>query len=101
MSKRIEAYECSYCGMSMICSYESMVEHEKMCNCNPNKEYHHCLLCIHSRTRSYDTTDRFGKPKTVYFGECKKDTEIKFNDFYSYCSEFKRKESEESNEKPK
>ena len=91
--KKIEAYQCDYCGTSMICSYESMIEHEKMCNCNPNKKYCHCRLCIHGKTSSYDTTDRFGKPKTVYFGKCTKGFENKFNDFYSYCPEFKQKEN--------
>ena len=94
MPKKLEAHACIYCGMSMICSYESMVEHEKMCNCNPNKEFCNCRLCIHGKTSSYNTTDRFGKSKTVYFGKCTKDFEHKFNEFYSYCPEFKRRESE-------
>ena len=94
MPENVEAQECSYCGIAMICSYESMIEHEKMCNCNPNKVYCHCRLCVHGKTDSYDNTDRFGKPKTAYFGTCTIGS--KFNDFYSYCKDFKRKESEET-----
>ena len=90
MPNAIEAYKCSYCGISMVCSYESMLKHEKMCNCNHSKPYCHCRLCIHSKTSSYDTTDRFGKSKTVYFGKCTIGSN--FNDFYSYCPDFKQKE---------
>lgn len=91
MPKQIDAYQCDYCGNSMICSYEQMVEHEKMCNCNPNKVYCNCRLCIHGKTSSYDTTDRWGRTKTVYFGKCTKGFKDKFVDFYNYCPEFIKK----------
>lgn len=88
----VKAFVCSYCNKCLTTSYDSICEHEKRCNLNPNKKRHSCSMCKHRIRRSYDETDRHGKLRTKYFYNCKVDSENKFDYIYDYCPNYEEDE---------
>lgn len=91
--KEVKAYVCSYCDDALTTNYDFIVEHEKRCFKNPNKQFCDCALCVYGKKSSYDTTNRFGQPISKGFFKCT--VGEKFEDFYNYCPKFERKCTEE------
>lgn len=89
----VKAFLCTYCGFGPVCDPDLMREHEKRCNCNPNKEYCSCSLCVHSEIRHYDTTGYQHRPIVRGYGHCTIGLGGKFDYIHNYCANFERKES--------
>lgn len=96
MPNEIKAYTCSYCGGNLSSNLNLILEHEKMCACNPNRILCFCSLCVHGEKHSYDTTDRWGRQISKGYHACKLGREVssKFNDTYNYCARFIDKRGE-------
>ena len=92
MPKQVTGYECIYCGMTAVCSYDSMLEHETRCNLNPNKKYCSCSLCKHGEIHHYETIGYMHRPITKGYGKCTIGLGGKFDHLHNYCEAYEPKE---------
>lgn len=91
--KEVKAYVCSYCGYGPSCNPDLMLEHEKRCNRNPDKQYCSCVLCAHGKNYHREDTGYQHRKITRTYTVCT--VGEKFDYLYNYCPKFELKKSEE------